>query len=132
MPENYASLLHKQVSARARTQISRVSAQPTSVAAMNARITRSPGKVPESDLPQIDCEARIPLCHGRCCMLTFPLTSHDPGAVSHAIDSCRRVRRFLVLLESLEFYALARFLANDRKAASWRRSAIGGSRQTRV
>ncbi len=30
-----------------------------------------------TDLPEIDCEARIPLCHGRCCMLTFPLSFQD-------------------------------------------------------
>jgi Fe-S-cluster containining protein len=30
-----------------------------------------------TDLPQIDCEARIPLCHGRCCKLTFPLSFQD-------------------------------------------------------
>ena len=29
------------------------------------------------NLPQIDCEARLPLCHGRCCMLTFPLSFQD-------------------------------------------------------
>ncbi|MDQ3371060.1 MAG: YkgJ family cysteine cluster protein [Myxococcota bacterium] len=30
-----------------------------------------------TDLPQIDCEARIPLCKGRCCTLTFPLSFQD-------------------------------------------------------
>ncbi|MEJ7597635.1 MAG: YkgJ family cysteine cluster protein [Kofleriaceae bacterium] len=30
-----------------------------------------------TDLPQIDCEARIPLCGGRCCTLTFPLSFQD-------------------------------------------------------
>lgn len=28
-------------------------------------------------LPQIDCAARIPLCKGRCCRLTFPLSFQD-------------------------------------------------------
>lgn len=30
-----------------------------------------------TNLPQIDCEARIPLCKGRCCKLTFPLSFQD-------------------------------------------------------
>jgi Putative zinc- or iron-chelating domain len=30
-----------------------------------------------TDLPQIDCEARLPLCKGRCCKLTFPLSFQD-------------------------------------------------------
>jgi hypothetical protein len=29
------------------------------------------------DLPQIDCDARIPLCKGRCCKLTFALSFQD-------------------------------------------------------
>lgn len=30
-----------------------------------------------TDLPDIDCEARIPLCRGRCCTLHFPLSKQD-------------------------------------------------------
>jgi Fe-S-cluster containining protein len=30
-----------------------------------------------ADLPQIDCASRIPLCHGRCCRLVFPLSFQD-------------------------------------------------------
>jgi Fe-S-cluster containining protein len=29
------------------------------------------------DLPQIDCDARLPLCRARCCTLTFPLSYQD-------------------------------------------------------
>jgi hypothetical protein len=51
-----------------------------------------------TNLPQIDCEARIPLCHGRCCTLTFPLSFQDldegvvrwdysrPYAIKHRAD----------------------------------------------
>ncbi len=28
-------------------------------------------------LPQIDCEARLPLCKARCCRMTFPLSFQD-------------------------------------------------------
>ncbi len=28
-------------------------------------------------LPEIDCEARMPLCKGRCCTFTFPLSFQD-------------------------------------------------------
>jgi Fe-S-cluster containining protein len=30
-----------------------------------------------ADLPQIDCAARISLCQGRCCRLSFPLSFQD-------------------------------------------------------
>jgi Fe-S-cluster containining protein len=30
-----------------------------------------------TDLPDIDCAARLHLCRGRCCMLTFPLSFQD-------------------------------------------------------
>ena len=30
-----------------------------------------------TELPQIDCEARIPLCKGRCCKLHFALSFQD-------------------------------------------------------
>lgn len=30
-----------------------------------------------SDLPQVDCEARLHLCKGRCCTLVFPLSFQD-------------------------------------------------------
>lgn len=34
-------------------------------------------KYTQTDLPQIDCEARIPLCKARCCSLTFNLSVQD-------------------------------------------------------
>lgn len=30
-----------------------------------------------TDLPDVDCDARIPLCRGRCCTLHFPLSKQD-------------------------------------------------------
>lgn len=51
-----------------------------------------------TDLPQIDCDARIPLCGGRCCRLTFPLSFQDldegvvkweyrmPYLIKHRVD----------------------------------------------
>lgn len=30
-----------------------------------------------SELPEIDCEARIPLCKGRCCSLSFAISFQD-------------------------------------------------------
>jgi hypothetical protein len=37
----------------------------------------SPDKYTLSDLPVIDCEARLPLCHAACCRLRFALTEQD-------------------------------------------------------
>lgn len=36
-----------------------------------------PDKYALKDLPQIDCEARLPLCKARCCTFTFPLSAQD-------------------------------------------------------
>jgi hypothetical protein len=36
-----------------------------------------PDKYALSNLPEIDCEARIPLCHARCCSLLFALSTQD-------------------------------------------------------
>jgi len=30
-----------------------------------------------TDLPEIDCDARLPLCRARCCTLTFPFSFQD-------------------------------------------------------
>jgi len=40
-------------------------------------IDPTPDKYQLPALPQIDCEARIPLCKGRCCSFTFPLSRQD-------------------------------------------------------
>jgi Fe-S-cluster containining protein len=37
----------------------------------------TPDKYALTDLPQIDCEARLPLCKGRCCTLLFALSRQD-------------------------------------------------------
>ena len=36
-----------------------------------------PDKYALTDLPEIDCAARLPLCQGRCCTLVFPLSVQD-------------------------------------------------------
>lgn len=36
-----------------------------------------PDKYAMRDLPDIDCEARLPLCRARCCTLRFPLSVQD-------------------------------------------------------
>jgi Fe-S-cluster containining protein len=36
-----------------------------------------PDKYALSDLPDIDCEKRLPLCKARCCTLGFPLSVQD-------------------------------------------------------
>jgi Fe-S-cluster containining protein len=36
-----------------------------------------PDKYQLKNLPEIDCDARIPLCKARCCTLTFPLSTQD-------------------------------------------------------
>lgn len=36
-----------------------------------------PDKYALADLPEIDCEARVPLCRARCCTLPFPLAAQD-------------------------------------------------------
>ncbi|HSN98334.1 MAG TPA: hypothetical protein VLS89_08550, partial [Candidatus Nanopelagicales bacterium] len=51
----------------------------------NERSAREPGiqvsDVPDkyalAGLPDIDCEARLPLCKARCCTLSFPLSVQD-------------------------------------------------------
>jgi Fe-S-cluster containining protein len=40
-------------------------------------VSDEPDKYHLKDLPQIDCEARIPLCKGRCCKLNFSLSFQD-------------------------------------------------------
>lgn len=43
----------------------------------SVQVSPSIDKYTLTDLPQIDCDTRIPLCHGRCCKLTFPLSFQD-------------------------------------------------------
>ncbi len=40
-------------------------------------ISDVPDKYDLPDLPEIDCDARIPLCRARCCTLVFPLSAQD-------------------------------------------------------
>jgi Fe-S-cluster containining protein len=40
-------------------------------------IERRADKYVLGPLPDIDCEARMPLCQGRCCTLHFPLSKQD-------------------------------------------------------
>ena len=40
-------------------------------------ISEEPDKYALGDLPQIDCEARLPLCKARCCTFVFPLSAQD-------------------------------------------------------
>jgi hypothetical protein len=46
-----------------------------------------------NDLPEIDCDARLPLCHARCCRLSFALTPQDveEGVVRWAADRPYRI-----------------------------------------
>jgi Fe-S-cluster containining protein len=37
----------------------------------------TPDKYAMTDLPEIDCEARLPLCRARCCGINFPLSQQD-------------------------------------------------------
>lgn len=57
----------------------RIKAQENERARQSAMVMVGPNidKYKITDLPDIDCEARIPLCEGRCCTLTFPLTFQD-------------------------------------------------------
>jgi Fe-S-cluster containining protein len=41
------------------------------------RIHENPDKYAITELPDIDCEARMHLCKGRCCTFTFPLSNQD-------------------------------------------------------
>ena len=47
--------------------------------------------IPEGD---IDCAARIPLCHARCCAMSFPLSAQDldEGAVRWELDAPYLIR----------------------------------------
>jgi len=40
-------------------------------------LSNVPDKYALTDLPKIDCEARMHLCKARCCTLTFPLSEQD-------------------------------------------------------
>jgi Fe-S-cluster containining protein len=44
---------------------------------LHVQVSHNEDKYALTDLPQIDCEARIPLCKGRCCSLTFALSFQD-------------------------------------------------------
>lgn len=57
----------------------RIKRQELERAASQASVQVSPSvdKYQITELPQIDCAARIPLCKGRCCTLTFPLSFQD-------------------------------------------------------
>jgi len=43
----------------------------------HVKVSANVDKYKLTDLPQIDCEARIPLCKGRCCKLHFALSFQD-------------------------------------------------------
>jgi Fe-S-cluster containining protein len=43
----------------------------------HVRMDETPDKYALADLPAIDCEARLPLCKGRCCTFVFNLSRQD-------------------------------------------------------
>jgi Fe-S-cluster containining protein len=43
----------------------------------HVKVSENVDKYQLTDLPVIDCEARIPLCQGRCCKLYFSLSFQD-------------------------------------------------------
>ena len=47
-----------------------------------------------TDLPDIDCDARMHLCHGRCCTFVFPLSEQDldEGVVKWRYGQPYRIR----------------------------------------
>ena len=47
------------------------------LANLHVQVSENVDKYALKDLPVIDCEARIPLCKGRCCALTFSLAFQD-------------------------------------------------------
>ena len=57
----------------------RIKAQEMERANAQASVQVAPNvdKYTMTDLPEIDCEARLHLCQGRCCTLTFPLSFQD-------------------------------------------------------
>jgi Fe-S-cluster containining protein len=57
----------------------RIKAQELERANAQAAVQVGPNvdKYALTDLPQIDCAARLHLCKGRCCTLTFPLSFQD-------------------------------------------------------
>jgi Fe-S-cluster containining protein len=44
---------------------------------LHVRVERRLDKYAIKELPDIDCDARIPLCRARCCTLHFPLSNQD-------------------------------------------------------
>ncbi len=44
---------------------------------LHVRLEQRVDKYGLKNLPDIDCDARIPLCRARCCTLHFPLSSQD-------------------------------------------------------
>jgi len=57
----------------------RIKAQEQERARVSNMVAVAPNvdKYKLTDLPQIDCEARLHLCEGRCCTLMFPLSFQD-------------------------------------------------------
>jgi Fe-S-cluster containining protein len=45
--------------------------------AAHVRVSENVDKYQLTNLPQIDCEARIPLCKGKCCSFVFGLSFQD-------------------------------------------------------
>lgn len=56
-------------------------------------ITDIPDKYALADLPEIDCEARLPLCRARCCTLSFALSVQD---LDERVARWRYARPYLI------------------------------------
>lgn len=71
---------HGQIDLRsleARRERIRAREQERSRQQMMVSVAPAIDKYAMTDLPDIDCAARLPLCRGRCCMLSFPLSFQD-------------------------------------------------------
>jgi Fe-S-cluster containining protein len=60
-----------------RRQEAREQQTPSVLKTRHVRIHDCQDKYTLTDLPDIDCEARMPLCKGRCCTFVFPLSNQD-------------------------------------------------------
>jgi Fe-S-cluster containining protein len=62
-----------------------------------------------TDLPDVDCEARIPLCRGRCCTLHFPLSKQD---LDERVVKWDYLRPYVIRQSEVDGYCVH----NDRKS----------------
>jgi Fe-S-cluster containining protein len=80
---------------KAQMVVARADRQKAFDASRKVRKWADEDKYAVTDLPDIDCDARMHLCHGRCCTFVFPLSEQDleEGVVKWRYDQPYRIRQ---------------------------------------